>query len=448
MNTYKLLHPNLTNDSIVKSLVTFGLPIMISVLFQQLYNAVDTIIVGHFLKENALAAIGSCIAIYELIVGFGTGFGNGLGIVAARAYGGNNIIRLKKIVASSFIVTLFVTIFTMIFGHLALKPLLSFLGTPDEILNEAHSYIYLIAIFSGVLFGYNLLSGLLRAIGNSFMPLVFLIISSLLNILMDIVMIVCFDQGVRGTAIATVIAQGFSAILCFLYMLKKCPILIPSKESFRPDSGIYKDLFTQGLSMALMSALVSSGSVILQSPINSFGTYVIAGHISARKIFALTVIPIITLGTASATFVSQNLGAGKIDRIKKGVRAANLMCIIWGALCTIVIPLAAKFLIKSISGSENEEVLSYATKYIIFMQPFYAVLGVLIVSRNSLQGLGSKILPLFSSLIELAGKILFTVIIIPMTGIWGIIMCEPLIWCAMTIQLVIAYVNNKALKER
>ena len=200
--------------------------------------------------------------------------------------------------------------------------------------------------------------------------------------------------------------------------------------------------------MALMSALVSSGSVILQSPINSFGTYVIAGHISARKIFALTVIPIITLGTASATFVSQNLGAGKIDRIKKGVRAANLMCIIWGALCTIVIPLAAKFLIKSISGSENEEVLSYATKYITFMQPFYAVLGVLIVSRNSLQGLGSKILPLFSSLIELAGKILFTVIIIPMTGIWGIIMCEPLIWCAMTIQLVIAYVNNKALKER
>ena len=231
-------------------------------------------------------------------------------------------------------------------------------------------------------------------------------------------------------------------------MLKKCPILIPSKESFRPDSGIYKDLFTQGLSMALMSAIVSSGSVILQSPINSFGTYVIAGHISARKIFALTVIPIITLGTASATFVSQNLGAGKIDRIKKGVRAADLMCIIWGALCTIVIPLAAKFLIKSISGSENEEVLSYATKYITFMQPFYAVLGVLIVSRNSLQGLGSKILPLFSSLIELAGKILFTVIIIPMTGIWGIIMCEPLIWCAMTIQLVIAYVNNKALKER
>lgn len=439
MNAYKFFHPDLTRDNILKSLLAFTLPLMVSLVFQQFYNAVDTIIVGHYLGENSLAAIGACASIYELLVGFGTGFGNGLGIVAARAYGANNADKLKKVVASSFVITVFVTIFIMIFGQLTLKPMLSFLGTPAEIIEEAYSYIWFIAIFSGVLFAYNLLSGLLRAIGDSFMPLVFLIISSLLNIFFDILMIVKFNLGVMGTAVATVVAQGISALLCFFYILFKVKILIPGKKHFRAEQKLYRDLIGQGLSMALMSAIVSSGSVVLQAPINSFGTMIIAGHISARKIFGITNIPLISIGIASATFVSQNLGAQKIDRIKKGVRTANFMCIIWGILCTVAIPLTAKILIRAISGSSNDEVISYGSKYIILMQPFYAVLGILVVSRNSLQGLGSKIVPLFSSVIEFLGKVIFTLAIIPRTGLWGIIACEPLIWCAMTVQLVWAY---------
>lgn len=439
MNAYKFFHPDLTNDNIAKSLLAFTLPLMVSLVFQQFYNAVDTIIVGHYLGENSLAAIGACASIYELLVGFGTGFGNGLGIVAARSYGANDIEHLKKVVASSFVITVCVTIFIMFFGQLTLKPMLSFLGTPAEIIEEAYSYIWFIAIFSGVLFAYNLLSGLLRAIGDSFMPLVFLIISSLLNIFFDILMIVKFNLGVMGTAVATVVAQGISALLCFFYILFKVKILIPGKKHFKAESKLYRDLIGQGLSMALMSAIVSSGSVVLQAPINSFGTMIIAGHISARKIFGITNIPLISIGIASATFVSQNLGAQKIDRIKKGVRTADFMCIIWGIFCTIVIPLTAKLLIIAISGSSNEEVISYGSKYIIFMQPFYTVLGILVVTRNSLQGLGSKIVPLFSSVIEFLGKVLFTLAIIPRMGLWGIITCEPLIWCAMTIQLVWAY---------
>lgn len=439
MNAYKFFHPDLTNDNIAKSLLAFTLPLMVSLVFQQFYNAVDTIIVGHYLGENSLAAIGACASIYELLVGFETGFGNGLGIVAARSYGANDIEHLKKVVASSFVITVCVTIFIMFFGQLTLKPMLSFLGTPAEIIEEAYSYIWFIAIFSGVLFAYNLLSGLLRAIGDSFMPLVFLIISSLLNIFFDILMIVKFNLGVMGTAVATVVAQGISALLCFFYILFKVKILIPGKKHFKAESKLYRDLIGQGLSMALMSAIVSSGSVVLQAPINSFGTMIIAGHISARKIFGITNIPLISIGIASATFVSQNLGAQKIDRIKKGVRTADFMCIIWGIFCTIVIPLTAKLLIIAISGSSNEEVISYGSKYIIFMQPFYTVLGILVVTRNSLQGLGSKIVPLFSSVIEFLGKVLFTLAIIPRMGLWGIITCEPLIWCAMTIQLVWAY---------
>lgn len=199
--------------------------------------------------------------------------------------------------------------------------------------------------------------------------------------------------------------------------------------------------------MALMSALVSSGSVILQSAINSFDTMIMAGHISARKVFAITDIPLITLGISSSTFVSQNLGANKKDRILKGVRAACILCVAWGVLCTATIPFASRTLIKIVSGSKNPGLIDFGAKYISFMQPFYAVLGILVVSRNSLQGLGSKLLPLISSIIELLGKMLFTWIIIPLAGTWGIIMCEPLIWVVMTIQLVWVYEKHPIIKE-
>lgn len=444
---HSFFHPDLTHDSIYKALVFFTLPLIFSQLFQQLYNTVDTVIIGHFLGERSLAAISSCVAIYELLIGFGIGFGNGLGIVCARAYGAGDITKLKKIAASSLVITLGVTVVISVSAHFFLKPLLLLLGTPEEILKEAWSYIHLIAIFSGVLFAYNLLSGMLRAIGNSFMPLVFLMISSVLNICLDILLITKMGLGIRGTAIATVLAQGISAVLCLLYILKKTPVLIPERTHFAPESALYSSLVSQGLSMALMSAFVSSGSVILQSSINGFGTAVLAGHISARKIFSLTIIPMLMLGQASATFVSQNLGAARIDRIKKGVIASDMLCIAWSLLCLLTIPFSSEFLIKAVSGSTTPQALEYGSKYITFMQPFYAVLGVLFVTRNSLQGLKSKVLPLISSVIELAGKIVFTLIIIPKTGTWGIIMCEPLIWVAMTIQLLWVFVRHSIFRQ-
>ena len=228
----KFLHPNLTNDNILKSMLAFGAPMLVSYIFLQFYNTVDIVVVGHFLGEKSLAAIAACSAVNDLLIGFGNGFGNGLGIVAARAYGANKEDRLKKIVLASFFITLAVTVFIMIIGHFCLRPILNLLGTPHEIIDEALSYIWVIAIFCGLLFGYNLLSGLLRAIGNSIMPLVFLISSSVLNIFLDILLIAVFHMGVQGTAIATIIAQGISAVLCFIYILKKCKILIPNKKKF------------------------------------------------------------------------------------------------------------------------------------------------------------------------------------------------------------------------
>lgn len=444
----KILHPNLIKGSIVKSILAFAIPLLISYLFQQFYNTVDVMVVGHYLGDQSLAAIGACTAIFDLLIGFGNGFGSGLGIVASRTYGAEDMDKLKKVVAGSLIITICVSLFIMILGQFGLKPLLVLLKTPAEIIDEAYSYIWIVALFCGVLFAYNLFSGLLRAIGNSFMPLMFLICSSLMNILLDILLISKFNMGVRGTAIATVIAQGISAILCLIYILKKTKILIPNKKSFHVGKKLYKDLVGQGLSMALMSSLVNSGSVVLQSAINSFGTEIIAGHISARKIFTLTNIPIFTMSLAGATFVSQNYGANKIDRVKKGVWTLFMLTTIWSLVCIIFVPIFSRKLIGTISASQSKEVLDYGSTYLNFMQPFYPILGVLLVTRNSLQGLGSKILPLFSSIIELLGKILFTLIIIPRLGTWGVILCEPLIWCAMAIQLIFVYFTHPVIKGK
>ncbi len=224
---------DLTKGPILKSLLIFTFPLFVANVFQQLYNTMDTMIVGNFLGDTSLAAIGACGAIYELLVGFALGVGNGLSIVTARSYGAKDNKILKKTVAGSIVIGIFLIIVLMLFSLFCLYPLLELLNTPANIIYEAYNYIFIITIFVGVMFAYNLCAGLLRAIGNSLMPLVFLLISSVLNVGLDLLFITQFDMGIQGAAVATVIAQGVSVILCLYYIYKKCPILIPGKEDFK-----------------------------------------------------------------------------------------------------------------------------------------------------------------------------------------------------------------------
>ena len=262
------MNVDLLHGSIFKSLLLFMLPILISNLFQQLYNTVDTMIVGNVLGDTALAAIGSCGSIYELLVGFGLGIGNGLAIVAARAYGAQDEDLLKKTVAGSLVIGLAASLVITTAGFFGLRPLLHLLDTPAEILEDAYRYIIVIDLGVIVMFLYNLCAGLLRAIGNSVMPLVFLLISSALNVALDLWLIAGMGMGVMGAAVATVIAQGISVVLCVLYVLAKVRILIPARKHWAVGSKLYWDLFSQSISMGLMSSIVSAGSVVLQYGIN------------------------------------------------------------------------------------------------------------------------------------------------------------------------------------
>ena len=344
---------DLMNGPIFRSLLVFMLPILVSCLFQQLYNTVDTMIVGNVLGDTALAAIGACGAIYELLVGFGIGIGNGLAIVAARAYGAGDEDQLKQTVAGSIVIGIIASAVITLAGAAGLHPLLELLDTPAEILADAYGYIIIIDLGVIVMFAYNLCAGLLRAIGNSFMPLVFLILSSVLNVILDLWFIAVLGMGVAGAGVATVISQGVSVALCILYVFRSARLLLPGKKHFHVESRLYWELFSQSISMGLMSSIVSAGSVVLQYGINGLGTLVIAGHTAARKLFAFTDMPLSAMASACSTYVSQNYGANHPDRVRRGMRDIYLYSVVVAVAAVLLMAAGAEWMVKLVSGSSE-----------------------------------------------------------------------------------------------
>ena len=386
---------DLMNGPIFKSLFVFMLPILVSCLFQQLYNTVDTMIVGNVLGDTALAAIGACGAIYELLVGFGIGIGNGLAIVAARAYGAGDEDQLKQTVAGSIVIGIIASAVITLAGAAGLHPLLELLDTPAEILEDAYGYIIIIDLGVIVMFAYNLCAGLLRAIGNSFMPLVFLILSSVLNVILDLWFIAVLGMGVAGAGVATVISQGVSVALCILYVFRSARLLLPEKKHFHVGSRLYWELFS-------LSAMAS----------------------------------------ACSTYVSQNYGANHPDRVRRGMRDIYLYSVVVAVAAILLMAAGAEWMVKLVSGSSEPVVLENGARYLVWNAPFYAVLGMLLSTRYALQSMGEKVLPLLSSVIEFLGKIVFVLLFIPRFEYNAVILCEPIIWCFMTIELLIAYRHN------
>ncbi len=438
---------DMIHGPIFKSIVLFAIPILISSVFQQLYNTMDTFIVGRFLGDTALAAIGSVNSVFDLINGFALGIGNGLAIVTARAFGSGDQEELKKSVAGSLVIGLASSVLITILAFIGIKPLMHAINVPNHVFNQAYSYIIWIILFLTIMFAYNLAAGLLRAIGNSVMPLLFLIFSSLLNVGLDILFITQFHLGVAGAAIATVIAQGISVLLCIIYIIKKTEILIPQRKHFTYDPALYKELLGQGYAMAMQSAIVNSGSVILQSGINNLGADIIAGHTAARKLYMFCNMPFTAMGQGIATFISQNTGARKPKRIRRAMRDSYLYDLIVAIFMTVFLGFCAPAMVSFISSSHNPTIVNNGSLYLRIVAPNYAVLGVLMQTRSALQGIGQKVLPLISSVIEFFGKILFVIAFIPKFKYMAVIFCEPTIWIVMTIYLLFAFWRTDFVKS-
>lgn len=430
---------DMTIGAPLKRILLFAIPIFIGNIFQQLYNVIDTVVVGHVLREDALAAIGAASVIYSLFVSLNHGMTNGFSIVIARYFGSRDDKKMRQSIAMSYLLAILIGTTLTIISMLCLRPFLVFLGTPEDILNQSDQYIRIILAASLITMAYNIFAAVLRAVGNSVIPLVFLIISSVINIVLDILFVKYMGIGISGAALATVIAQLVSAVLCGIYIFAKCPILRVTPKDFVYDRKMMAELLTTGFSMAMMYAIVSLGTIVLQSAINGLGKITIAAHTSARKITEIFFLPFGTLATAASTFVSQNYGASQGRRIRQGIRGTIMISLIWAVICNLIVFTMARTVLQLMTGSESKELLDTAASYLRFDALFYFILPVLLVLRSSLQGVGHRIVPLFASGMELVVKFVAAMLLTPVFGYFGIIVCEPISWSICAVMVVVDY---------
>ena len=428
---------DLIHGPILPALINFAFPILLSNIFQQLYNTADILIVGRFLGQNSLAAVGATTAIFDLIIGFALGVGNGMGVVIARLYGARNFTKIKEAVAATWILGAILSGLVMLVGFFGLYPLLQYLETPAEILPQSYEYISMIVSCVGVSFAYNLFAGLLRSIGDSLAALAFLIFSAIVNVILDLYFITQLQLGVQSAGLATIISQGLSAILCYFYIRKSVPELLPSLKHFKWNKVLYIDLLEQGLAMGLMGSIVSVGSVILQSSVNGFGAVIISAQTAARRIMAFALLPMTAISASMTTFISQN----------QGLRLGSYLSMAWATFACVFLFFASPSLVSFLASSTDGYLIENGTLYLRISSVFYPFLSLLLIYRNSLQGLGQKLLPLISSFIEFIGKIVFVAWIIPWAGYTGVILCEPLLWLVMTTQLYISLSQHPWIKE-
>lgn len=432
----------LTEGNPVKLIVLFAIPIFLGNLLQILYSLIDTKIVGSTLGETALASVGSVSTLYNLLTGFFNGLTLGFSVVTARFYGSGEEKALKKNIAGAITLGFGTAIVLITLAAVFLKPILRLLQVPAEQFDMSYSYIVVLVWGMFITLAYNLCANTLRATGDSVTPLIYLVISSLVNVGLDYFFILNLHLGVAGAAYATVIAQFLSVVLCLIRIYRGFPILHVGREDFQFDREQLWQLYQNGLSMGLMSSLVNFGTVVLQSGINQLGTSIIVAHTAARKVFEIWNLPISVMGSAMATYCGQNYGAGKYGRIREGIKGALGLGAVWAVVVFIMAHTISPYLIRFITSSDSPEIIYWGRKYLEYDMSFIILCVGIVVLRNSMQGFGDYKTPVFSSFIELMGKVVFTFTFVRFFGYWGIIWTEPVIWVLMVIPLIIQTWRN------
>lgn len=428
---------DLTKGKPSQVMLRFAFPIALGNIFQLFYSLADTRVVGSTLGMDSLAAVGATTSISTLFIGFLSGLANGFAILVAREYGAGHKDGVRRLSAGSLTLGI-VTALVLTGVCVAFLPLLlGILNVSEELMPEAVSYIRVILLGLVVTLAYNGCAGILRAVGDTTAALVFLICASFLNIALDLMFILVFHMGVGGAAFATVVSQSVSAIASFIYMQKRYEIFRFRMSDFRVNREDARSLYTSGLSMATMMSLVFFGTLALQCAINTFGNDTIVAHTAARKVTEFFMLPFTVMSATMATYCGQNMGAGKLDRIRTGIWQALVMTWVWSAGMIVLSYTAAPQLIHMVTGTDRQQVLRTGAQYLKFDTLFYFAPAAICVLRNALQGLGEHRIPVWSSFIELAGKVLIAFFLTPVLQYWGIIVAEPIVWILMVIPLIV-----------
>lgn len=446
---------SLTEGKPLTLILAFGLPILIGDLFQQLYNLADAIIVGRLLGTEAFSSVGCTGSITFFILGCVQGMAVGFSVITAQRFGAKRIEDARKsFVATIWLAIMVSVVFTAIFAPLVM-PILKLLRTDELLIDNAYNYLFyimLIGITTSMFF--NVFFASMRALGDSRTPLFFLIAACIINIVLDLVFIAVFNMGVAGASLATVISQGLSAIMCFIYMRKKFPVLRIGFKDFVWDT---KEILLHakiGFPMGFQMSIIAIGSISVTFVVNTLGTAAVAAFTSSVKIENIVTAPLKSFGAAMSAFVGQNYGAGKIGQAKEGVKKCLFLNIAIGvtvgALVIIFYEPLTRFFIGDNSGSINpEEILEFAKQYIIVTCSNYWILATIFVLRNSIQGLGNSFVPTIAGVGELVMRVAGVFCLSPWIGFLGASIANPMAWLGSFIPLTVSYVHlmRKLTKE-
>lgn len=438
---------NLTKGKPIKVILLFAIPLYIGQLFQLGYSLIDTRIIGSTLGETSLAAVGATTSLSDLLIEFMNGVVCGYGIIVATCFGANDEKNLRKAIGGTVVLSVGITALLSIGCLIFLSPILNFLNVSPELAPEASAYIRIIIAGLIATTLYNVCSAILRAIGDSFTPLMFLVISNLLNIALDYLMILRLDMGVTGAATATVISQALSAVLCFMYMRRKYPKINLHAGDVVPEKAMCRQLVPRGFSMGFMLSFVLMGSLALQTAINALGMNIIVAHTGARKATSLFLMIFFVLGTALATYCGQNLGAEEYGRIKKGIRDTILFSFGWYLIVLLIVFTLSPVIINLITASTEPEIIDNAVLYLKINASFYFLPAIICILRNSMQGFGDSRTPLVSSFIELVGKVLIAYLLVPALQYMGVVLSEPIVWALMVIPLAVSILRNPIMRK-
>lgn len=419
---------DMTQGNPIHVIVKFAIPLLIGTLFQQAYYLIDTMIAGHNLGDDAIAAIGATSALYSVLIYFANGMNNGFGVVMAQIFGAKDQAEMKRAVAAAIVLNTMTVVLLTLLVLPFLRVLLYWLDTPQEIFDLAYQYIFVILAGMTATIAYNMCAGFMRAVGNSRTPLYFLIVSCVLNIILDLVFIMVLHMGVVGAALATVLVQILSVVLCGIYIRKRYCIYMPGRADWHLSKELVLKMLSTGISMGLMASVLAVGSIILQKGINHLGKDIITAHTVSRRIFEFLMMPLQAVATACSTFVGQNFGAKQFDRIRQAMKQVLWLELAWSILSVAAAFLGGELLIRVLIGTNNSDIIGNAHLNLRVCTLFFFPLGVLFVLRESMQAMEYRIAPLCSGGIELVVKVLSCVFVIPIMKYTGVVLTEPVIW--------------------
>lgn len=432
---------NMTTGSPIRRIIHFAIPLLIGNIFQLIYNMVDTFIVGRTMGVDALAGIGSSGSVMFLILGFAQGITAGLAIPLAQAFGAKDFAKVKRTVFISWIIALLVALCLTLISVYFLDDILITMQTPQEIYPYSYAYLHVIFSFSIITMMYNLLSNMMRALGDSRTPLYFLAIAAIVNIILDYTLIVHFHLGVAGAGIATVTAQGLSVLLCFIAIYRKWPLLQvePHLSSIRRDEVLYSSKIA--FPMAFQSSIIAIGAIAVTVALNGLGPIAVASYAAATKVDQVVILILMSFGITMATYVGQNFGAQEYERIRQGVRQVTYFSVAIAIVSGIILFFFGRHLVGMFAN--NQEMLVYGQTYFYITGPAYWILALLFIYRYTLQGLGNSLVPTIAGIMELFARMGAAILLSQWIGFAGPSIASPLAWIGATIPLAYTYHTTK-----